>query len=327
MLKAKRLFFRYAAISLATAVLGILSPEPVVADGVSFSGSTTAEQVAGAAVKVLTKSRNAVYAQASNRCGSSSDSNTSSLFVDKAVTVNAPPPPCGIPGSAKSTAETHPALGPNNDRIVLNPQVLAPTAGAFAWGKIGSVTQFLTDPSGPVDVLLRVQTDITLRNSVAGDPSAVAFSLTDLPPTNFDQSLGQQFFASDFLGFQSDFSNAFSQELMAAGFSGASPGTSFITLVAYLGPNGLEVMATDYLGNILLTASDFTVFTVDGVTTATFSGELSTVIRVNSGQEFNLSFESYGAAAAESNTPEPAALVLLGTGLAGVVIKMRKTRR
>jgi hypothetical protein len=173
-------------------------------------------------------------------------------------------------------------------------------------------------------VQVGVHVDLTLRNSVAGDPSAVGFSLTDLPPTNFDHSLSERFFASDLLGFQTDFNNEFSQGLTAAGFSGASPNTSFITLLAFLGPNGLEVMATDYLGNVLLTPSDFTVFTVDGVTTATFSGDLTTMIRLNSGQEINLSFEAYGTAAAESSTPEPATLLLLGSGIAGVAIKTRK---
>ena len=64
-----------------------------------------------------------------------------------------------------------------------------------------------------------------------------------------------------------------------------------------------------------MTSSDFTVSTINGVTTATYSGEISTVVTLNSDQQYDFNFEVYAGAISSIPVPEPSCLTLTGFGM------------
>lgn len=176
------------------------------------------------------------------------------------------------------------------------------------------------------DALLTADLDIVLQPQ-PGIPAVAAFSLSDLSATAIDKHLLDAMLAFDYLAVGVD-----PAEIYSSGFSDLEstvtpqvPLNPYMFIVASFDQtNPLQVTAIDHLGNTLLSPADFLIEVVDGVSTASFTGRVSTTVSVNFEEPFQLHAEDYGSAAAVAAVPEPSILALFACGALGLAYTRRR---
>jgi hypothetical protein len=306
--------------SAITRILLVMSAVAFSADACAASAAGTATSEAqgliAPVVQTLLKSTSAVVAYAKTPDDEKIKQDSSILFNNVSVEEDL----STTRGHSKATASAARELFTKN---TVNPTAQVffangpPEGAAFAFAKANSLSEADVQPPGLIPFKDLLALNISLRSD---SPSVFAVSLSNLADANYDKNLLDKVSSVNFLG--TDPSVKLSGGLSALGLTPAIPLITYISVFAYLDGDKLQVNAIDYLGNTLLTASNFSLSSSDGTTSATFSGEISTNISIPSGQPFFQNLEAYSATAALT-VPEPSTFILFAFGLLGLYMRRR----
>jgi hypothetical protein len=301
-----------AAASLAGSLAQTAKADP----SAGSSSASEAQPLVSSVIQALLKSTSAVMAYAKTPDDEKLVQDTSSLFFNVEVKEDLDTARGHSLAVAKAAREavTKNKVDPTANVFFANGP---PEGAAIAFAKANSLSEMSVKPPGLIPVKDLLALNIQLRSD---SPSVFAVSLSNLPDTNYDKRLLDTVSSVRFFG--TDPATKLLSGFDALGLSAATPITTYISILAYLEGTHLQVSATDYLGNTLLTASDFSVSTDGGTTTATYSGQISTDIMVQSDLAFFQNLEGYAATAALS-VPEPSTYALGALGLVAVVIRCR----